>query len=149
MLSTFLRWTHAADRDPASQELVRPTGCRCHRVHSHLPGEATSARRILVRELVQTSDVEHPCVRYRCNNKEHTLYWQVPITGPNSSRARSYLQSIGRSSSPRGGAGGCSQQRARPGLVAPCRMPVSMVVVVFEVVDDHAGLEQGGPAIAA
>jgi hypothetical protein len=27
-------------------------------------------------------------------------------------------------------------------------MPVSVVVLVFEVADDHSGLEQGGPVVA-
>lgn len=35
--------------------------------------------------------------------------------------------------------GGCS--------VAQSRMPVSVVVLVFEVADDHSGLEQGVPVV--
>lgn len=42
-----------------------------------------------------------------------------PITGPVGPRASSYLRSVSRSRSPRGGAGGCIGQRTRPGSCSP------------------------------
>ncbi|WP_442903702.1 transposase family protein [Gordonia sp. Z-3] len=58
--------------------------------------------------------------RYRCVNPGcERATGRSPITGPVRSRASSYLQLISRSRNPRGDAGGCSQQRTRPGCGSP------------------------------